>query len=525
MGTLGELDPIASTAPRAFARANLLTTVLGFLLSLGIGLWYTPFLVRHLGPAAYGLVPLATTVVSYFSLLTQTLSSALNRSISIALASGDAGRAGRAFGSALGGAVLIVALLVPVLGLLSWLAPHLFSIPAKTNGEVRALFAFVSATLLFSILSTPYQSLTFGQNRIYVSNLVAVVQTLVRVGLTAGLFAFGANLLDAGWGIVSGGGAALLLTILAARAYSPRVRIMALQFDARELRGIARTSSHVLLMQVGTVLVMSLEVVIANRLFGAYQGGRYAAVTQWLLLLRNATMQLVVLAVPTILRLVANNDRTELIAFTCRAMTWCAVVTALPVGFLCALSPLILHAWLGAGFADLWPIAVVQLVPLIIVSTVLPLYSIMLGTDRMLVGGLTQIAVGIAGVAAAIGLGGAWGPVGVAIGVNWCFALKEIVFTPLYAASSIGAPRRTFYPPVVAGLLLAGLAAALSWAAGHLFGATKLPTLFITGIAVGLVYSGICAVLFPTLREQALALVKPRAMLARLGWSRLVAGN
>ncbi|MEA3057478.1 MAG: hypothetical protein QOF34_293, partial [Sphingomonadales bacterium] len=102
-----------------YARLNLATTVAGFMISVVVGLWFTPFLLHRLGPAAYGLIPLATTVVSYFSLLSQTLSSALTRTISMALATGDTARANRAFGNALGGALILAAIMTLPLAALS----------------------------------------------------------------------------------------------------------------------------------------------------------------------------------------------------------------------------------------------------------------------------------------------------------------------------------------------------------------------------------------------------------------------
>jgi membrane protein EpsK len=517
MVPLGKPDPLTgqpiSVLPHS--RLNLVTTAAGFLLSVGIGLWYTSFLVQNLGPAAYGLVPLATTVVSYFSILASTLVSALNRSISIALAGDDVHGAQRAFSAALGGAVILVAILLPALAVLSWFSPQLFLVPTGMDAEVRLLFTVVGINLLLSIISTPYQAVSFGQNRIYASNLVSLGQTLIRVGLTIGLFTFSATLPNVGWGILIGAAAALMLTVWSARKYSPKLSAFALRFDVDELRGIAKTSSHVLLMQLGTVLVMSLEIVIANLLFGAYEGGRYAAVTQWLLVLRNAIMQAAVLAVPTILRLVASASFVELTTFTRQAMMWIAVLTALPVGFLCVLSPQILASWLGPALVDLWPVAVLQLLPLTIVSTVLPLYSILLGTDRMLVSGLFHIAAGILGVALSIGLGLGWGVFGIAVGVNWIFMLKELVYTPLAAARAVNAKRLTFYVPLVCCLLLVCLAAALSWLGAQLFHLETLMQLFGFGVAVSVVYLVCCSLLFPVLRHRAIALVGLQSILAR----------
>jgi membrane protein EpsK len=244
---------------------------------------------------------------------------------------------------------------------------------------------------------------------------------------------------------------------------------------------------------------MSCEVVIANKLFGAYQGGRYAAAIQWLLLLRNANMALVVLCVPTILRLVGEHKHDELIAYTRQAMTWSALFIALPAGFVCGVSPVLLTAWLGPHFTDLWPLVVVQLTPMVFTCTVLPLYSISLGTDKMLVGGIAQLVLGAVGVVIGILLGWQWGMIGVAIGVNWSFGIKELVFTPAYAAHNIGAQPRTFLAPLGTVALLFCVAMGLSWVGVQLCGPHSMIQLFYLGVGVGLVYATICFVAFRSL--------------------------
>jgi len=502
VGALGKIDTLEaplSQDPRAHSKLNLATTVVGFLVSICTGLWFTPFLVHKLGPAAYGIIPLATTVVSYFSLLTQTLSSALNRSISVSLAGGDMARAGRAFSSALGGVLLIIVLLVPPIAALSWAAPALFNVPPGEALATRALFAIVGTTLLFSLLSTPYLAIAFGQNKIYWNNLTSLIQTATRIGLTVLLFSFAANIFNAGIAILVAALGSVLLGILSARLNARTLAIFRPSFHREELRALSRTSSHVLLMQLGTVLTMSCEVVIANKLFGAYQSGRYAAAIQWLLLLRNANMALVVLCVPTILRLVGEHKHDELIVYTRQAMTWSALFIALPAGFVCGVSPQLLTAWLGPHFTDMWPIVVVQLIPMVFTCTVLPLYSISLGTDKMLVGGIAQLALGTVGVGIALLLGWQWGMIGVAIGVNWSFGIKELLFTPAYAAHNIGAPRRTFLAPLgtVGGLFC--VAAGLSWAGAHAFAPHSMIQLFFLGVGVSVVYAGISLVAFRSL--------------------------
>src|SRR2546426_12301498 len=83
--TLNAIGPVQS---RRFG-LNLVSNVGNLGLTMVVGALYVPFLVRHLGPAVYGLVPLISTVTSYMSLVTVGLNYALGRSLTLALARED----------------------------------------------------------------------------------------------------------------------------------------------------------------------------------------------------------------------------------------------------------------------------------------------------------------------------------------------------------------------------------------------------------------------------------------------------
>lgn len=473
-------------------RANLATTVASFGVSMVVGLWFTPYLVHSLGPAAYGLIPLATTIVSYFSLLSQTLSAVLTRRLALSLNSDDRYNANHAFATALATSLILCGVLLIPLGVVAALSPKLFDIPNGMQAETQILFGVVAAAFLLSLVTTNFSAVSFSCNRIYLTNVATLVQTVCRVVLTVALFALAsARVLYAAVAIMISAVAALGLNIAFAKYSVPWLRIGGLAYDRGEFRGLFRTATHQLLMQIGTVIIMSCEIVLVNRLFGYYDAGRYAAVIQWLLLLRNATTALVVLFVPTILSYYAKHDIPGLVHYVQRAMRWTGICVALPVGYLCALSPQILKVWLGPDYVDLWPIMCVQLSPLVVVSSVLPLYTVSLAADRVLLSGIVQILTGIVGIGLALAVVSQTGAgmIAVALCVGWTLFAKELIFMPLYVADNIRRKPSTFYPPLFQGVALFFLALAMSWIAGRLFMIGSYFQLGVIGLGIGALYA------------------------------------
>ncbi len=514
-------DPPPGPAPApAHHRANLITTIASFLVSIIVGLWFTPYLVHHLGPAAYGLIPLATTIVSYFSLLSQTLGAALSRNLALTLGQGDRENSNHVFGTVLAASLILCAVLLLPLGAVAVLSPKLFDLPPGMQTETQILFGVVGVSFLLTLISTCFSAVSFIRNQIYLNNITGLIQSICRVALTVTLFmAASPRVLYAALAILFSTLVATGLSVAFAKYSVPWLKMTGVAYDRTAFRGFYRTSSHQLVMQIGTVIVMSCEIVLVNRLFGHDDAGRYAAVIQWLFLLRNVSTALVVLFVPTILAFYARNDNHELVCYAQRSMRWVGLCLALPTGYLCGLSSQVLHVWLGHEFQGLWPIMFVQLAPLVVITSVLPLYTISLAADRVLFSGAVQLLTGVT----AIGLSlivvrqtGA-GMVAVALCVSGVLFAKELVFMPMYVAGNIQQKLTTFYPPIVQGVLMFLLALALSWTAGRFLVLNSYAALFLTGVGVSAVYAA--SALGVMSREDRAILLKALPI-SRLGLSR-----
>src|SRR3972149_722346 len=64
---------------------NLISNVGLFSINIIVGLWYTPYLIHHLGEGGYGIVPLVTQIVTYLEVITVGLNAAVGRYITIAI--------------------------------------------------------------------------------------------------------------------------------------------------------------------------------------------------------------------------------------------------------------------------------------------------------------------------------------------------------------------------------------------------------------------------------------------------------
>jgi hypothetical protein len=204
--------------------------------------WYVPFLVKHLGPAAYGLIPLASTITSFMALITVGLNAAVGRSLTIALEQENHEQANRIFNTSFwGGLTLCGGLLLPAsLGLV--FLDSIIRVPPGFESQARWLFAAVVAAFLLTELKLPFIASAYCRNRFDLYNLVTTAEVLTRVGLVVVLFyALSASIQYVGCAILCGTLVSAVGSIWLWRRLTPSLRIALRDFDWAVLKTLTTT--------------------------------------------------------------------------------------------------------------------------------------------------------------------------------------------------------------------------------------------------------------------------------------------
>jgi membrane protein EpsK len=450
MGTEVSASAIPIVAPAKSGRfaINLVSNVGQFGLSIIVGAWYVPFLVRRLGPAVYGLIPLSSAVTSYMALITLGLNSAVGRYLTIALEHRDQRRANLIFNTSLWGCLVVTAfLLVPAaLGIVY--LDHFVRVPSGFEIQARWLFAAAAAAFLLNEIKTPFDVSSFCRNRFDLRNIVATAEVLTRVGLVVLLFYFIAPAIQyVGFAIffgtlISSAGAVWLWKVL-----TPTLRVDLRCFDFRILRELTTTGGWVVINQIGAILYLSIDLIVANRMFGAELGGKYAAILQLPALIRTLGSAIGSVFSPTVLFHYARQDLDGLLTYLARAVKCLGLALALPISLMCGFAEPLLRLWLGPGFSSLHPLLFLMGAHLCINVPILPLLGLQLATNRVKVPAVVTMIMGMANLGFALLLAGPmhWGLYGIAAAGAIMLTLKNVFFTPIYGAHVLGKSCRVFY--------------------------------------------------------------------------------
>ena len=450
---------------RQFARnlaASLLSLAAGFAASLCL----PPFLIRTMGVAAYGLVPLASSLVAYLSLLTITLNSATGRFVTIAIARGEHERAQRIFSTSLSGALIIGAglLAIGVAG-----APHvvkLFAVPPGYAADARRLVLYAVLCLIISTVTAVFSVSMYYANRLDASSGINIMRQLTYLAAAVLFVRFvAARPQVVGLALLIGVLVAFGLTVYAWRRYTPWLRVSPV-LDRSILRELTGYGAWVIINQVGALLFLSIDLLIVNRLLGAVSGGQYGALLQWPTVIRSLGGAMSAVFAPTMAHLYADGNIDALVTYCRRAIRLVGALTSLPVALLCGLAVPFLRLWLGAEFVPLAPLLILLIGYLTIDIAVTPLLNLQQTVQAVKVPGIMTCVMGVVKLGAAVllvaGFGGGMQSVAAAGAV--VLTLHQGGFTTVYGAWILRQRWHTFIVPLLPIVLVCASTAGAGYA-------------------------------------------------------------
>ncbi len=462
--------PPSRPAPkRGRFRTNLISNGALFGFNLLIGLWYTPYLIHHLGMAGYGIIPLVRQIVGFMTVITAGLNAAVGRYITIALERGEEESANRYFNTSLFGSVILALLLVIPAGWASLHVELLINVPPGDVFQTRWLFACVAVVFLLNAVRTPFAISTYSLNRFDLTNYLSAINRLVSIGVVVVCFNIATpQIWNVGLGLVMALVFTWIGTVWFWRRLTPQLRIAVSHFDLGTLRSLVSLGGWVSINIIGATLYLSIDLLVVNRMIGPEAGGRYAAVAQWSALLRTMAGTIVGLFGPTMLYYYARHDIDGLARYGQQAVKLVGLMMALPIGLICGLSVPLLQTWLGPDFADLNWLMSLMTIHLSVNLAVSPLYSVQTVTNCVRTPAIVTLATGVGNLALAILLAGpiGWGVYGVAAAGAITLTAKNLIFSPIYAAYVLRIRWNAFlskiFPIVLATTGLAGVGKVLS---------------------------------------------------------------
>ena len=416
---------------------NLSVGIVGYLVTLIVGIFLTPFIIDRVGRESYGLFALAMMVLGYFSVFATSIFNTTSQRMTELVSNGTENEVSDLFLSIRSAHAALVLATIPPMVLVLFFLDVLFVIPAELLDSARWLFALVFAFFLVRTLMTPLSLVPFAHNRLDVLGIANTGDTVVRataVIMLLGLVSGDVVLLGVAYGLGIACWVAVNMVFAARQGLS--TALWAFSSPLAAMRSFADVSGWVLLTQIGTILLLSVDLLIVNHFFGAGLTGTYAALLVVVTLLRGAGQTIAAMFTPNIYALVQSELPGKAAEYVERSCFILGVAFCLPLGILVGLSDLFLGLWLGHEFSQWGGLLSLMILPMIFNVTTFPLFAVTVGTKKVALPAITTLSGGIIHIVLSIALVSytELGVYAIALVFLVIMLLKNAIHLPVYCA-------------------------------------------------------------------------------------------
>lgn len=470
---------------------NLSASLITFLLTVLISLWMTPFIIEHLGPEAYGFIPLTQNFISALSVFTVALSSIIARYLTVSIHQGDYIKAKGYYNTYVFSAIIISLIIGIIFMILAFTVNKIINVPNYLLVDVRIAIIVSGLLLITTFIGAVYIAAPFCVNKLYLTNGVEALNALIKSSVTfVSLYFFIPKIWYVNMGAFIAGLISFILNVLFFRKILPYLKLNVKQFELSKLKELLGSGFWNSVGQVGVILFLGIDILVANITLGAEKAGIYAAILQIPLLLRSLSSIISGVFAPVIITYYAKNNIRGLIQYSNRAVKLTGLVIALPTALICGLGGAILQIWIGPNFLEYKWLLILNAFYLIFVLSIMPLNHIFTAVNKLKTPAIITIILGIFNLILAIFLSGQTKLelFGIVIAGAATLFLKNFTFIPFYSSYVTSQPFYIYYKGIIQPIIGCIFGIVICIIIQHFYLIETLTSLIIVGSIVSIIY-------------------------------------
>lgn len=436
---------------------NMAANLLSCIVSLGISFLITPTVIAKLGVEAKGFMTMANNFVSYAAIATMALNSMAGRFITVRLHKNDLEGANRYFNSVMYANIAIVAaLLLPCTFVVLYL-DRLINISPALVTDVKFLFAAIFLNYMVTIISTTFSTATFAANRLDLQALRTIESQILKALLLVASF----SLLPVRVSYI--GFATLISSIYLFISYIhytkkllPGIEVSRKHFRLQTVFEILSAGIWNTIMRTGQALTNQLDVIITNLWIGKVECGYIATSTDIVTSINMLYETISAVFTPSLTISYAKDNKDELVDDLKSAMKLTGFFANIPLCYIIGFGMSFYYMWLKSERDNLsiyYQLTILIMMGTLVGGAISPLFNVYTIVNKLKWNSIVTLIMGLtnAGIVFVLLELEPLRPYGIyfVAGVSSVLGIiKNLTFTPMYAAHCLHLPRRTFYPTI-----------------------------------------------------------------------------
>ncbi len=441
-------------------RTGAVVAYVNTILNIGLGLALTPFLIRTLGGAQYGLYQMIGPFVGHLAVLDFGLGNSIIRYVSKYRAEGDEAGEQKLLGMCLRIYLLITVFLILISGICYPYLGDIFNqtLDAAELGTLRRMFTLLAANWAVNMLQNTFASVIQAYRRFTFHRAVILVRLAARATLLLILLSEEGGAVTVVW-IDTALNLCQYLIYIAYAVIVLHVRVKFGPIDRALFREVFTFSFYVFLnavmeqiyWKVGATL---LAVVPYRGIKNTMMVAIHSAGTQLALCFMQFSVAISGVLLPRATEMVVlGRSRHELTDFMIRVgRIQLAVLGLLMVGFF-SIGRQFVIMWLGPEYGEAFAVAAILFAALLIPLIQNCGISILQAMNRHAFRSVMQLTVAMVSIPASIMFIHAFGVTGAALGTGLSLIAGNVIGINLYYGRVIGLNIVRFFGEVAHGIL------------------------------------------------------------------------
>lgn len=491
------------------------------LMSFGVSMLLSFVLVRFIDeriPNSFGFTDIANRFVSAAQIVVSALNTMASRFITIRIHRNEEEEAAQYFSSVFfANVIMAVVFMLPALIVIFYLG-NIFQIPAEaTLSDIQMLFFFIFLNFTISIVTSVFSVASYSRDRLDLSSIATVLGETVRVIVLAVCYlCFRPYLFYVGCASVASTVVQAIANMTFTRKLLPDMKLRISNFRWSKVKELVSLGAWNSVTRLGQLLLDGLNTSIANIAISAAAMTTVSISNQVPTVISNLMGTIAGVFNPQMTIAYAKEDKKQLLEIIASADRIMIFLISIPIAFLTVFGRSFFELWIG-GTQDpdaLYILAMLSTGNMFVSASIQVLYHVFLITKRVKLnsvvilasGGLTVLTVFVLlnttnlGMYAIVGASMVYG------------LLRNLLFTPLYAARCLNVKWHTFYGDILLGLLSIGAVCLVVLPFELLIDIDSWIKLFAVGIAAGVLalFVNFFVVLRKTEREMVIGMVRKK---------------
>lgn len=467
--------------------------LVAFVVNLGVSFVLMP-IIDDMLPNTIGFVNMANQFVQWAQIIVSALNTLASRYITVHLHRGEEQEASEYFSSVFFANMMMAAVFMLPALFITLFVGKIFQVPTASLTDVQILFAFVFLNFFISIITSVFSVSTYSTNRLELTSIVTIITELVRVAILYVTYRFFTPYL------FYVGIASVVSTVILSVANAeftkrllPGIKIHSKNFRWPKVIELISLGAWNSVTRLGQMLLDGLDTFLSNIFIDEVAMSLLVFAKTVPTTLSGLMGTMVGVFAPSITIAYAKGDKQELLDVLKSSNRIMIFMMSIPIAFVTAYGDKFFDLWLAYREPEervlIYHLAVLSMGVLFVSASIQVLYQVFIITKKIQLNSIVIVASGVISTAIVFVLLettnlGLYAIAGVSVVVG---LIRNMVFTPIYAAKCLEVKWTTFYSDIFMGLASIGIITAVAMVSKLVLPMNTWVTFFTSGIFMGCV--------------------------------------